>query len=68
MRRFLAERLRAWSLPTVVVTHDRADAEALGGQVVVLEGGIVVQRGQLAELAALPATPFVKRFVSGAEQ
>jgi len=67
MRRFLAERLRAWSLPTVVVTHDRADAEALGGQVVVLEGGVVVQRGELAELAANPATPFVERLVSGTE-
>ena len=67
MRRFLAERLRAWSLPTIVVTHDRADAEALGGQVVVLEAGGVVQRGQLAELAANPATPFVTRLVSGAD-
>jgi len=68
MRRFLAERLRAWSLPTVVVTHDRADAEALDGDVVVLEGGAIVQRGQLAALAAHPATPFVTRLVSGADQ
>ena len=68
MRRFLAERLRAWSLPTVVVTHDRADAEALDGNIVVLEGGAVVQRGQLAALAAQPATPFVARLVSGADQ
>jgi len=67
MRRFLAERLRAWSLPTVVVTHDRADAEALDGDVVVLEGGAIVQRGRLAELAAHPATAFVKRLVSGAD-
>jgi len=68
MRRFLAERLRAWSLPTVVVTHDRADAEALDGEVVVLEGGAVVQRGRLATLAAQPATAFVSRFVSGTDQ
>jgi molybdate transport system ATP-binding protein len=68
MRRFLAERLRAWSLPTVVVTHDRADAEALDGQVVVLEAGAVVQRGRLAELEASPATHFVKRLVSGADK
>jgi len=64
MRRFLAERLRAWALPTVVVTHDRADAEALDGEVVVLEAGAVVQRGRLAELAAQPATAFVKQLVS----
>jgi molybdate transport system ATP-binding protein len=60
MRRFLAARLRAWSIPTVVVTHDRADAEALEGDVVVLEHGKVSQRGRLADLAAAPATPFVQ--------
>ncbi len=62
-RRFLARRLRAWSLPTVVVTHDRADAEALDGEVLVLEAGTVVQRGSLRELAAAPATAFVAELV-----
>jgi molybdate transport system ATP-binding protein len=63
-RRFLAARLQAWSLPTVVVTHDRADAEALDGDVVVLEAGTVVQRGRLAELAAAPRTAFVRELTS----
>jgi molybdate transport system ATP-binding protein len=58
-RRFLADRLRAWSLPTVVVTHDPADAEALCGEVLVLEAGTVVQRGTLDALASAPATAFV---------
>jgi molybdate transport system ATP-binding protein len=62
-RRFLAERLRAWSLPTVVVTHDRADAEALDGDVLVLESGVVVQRGRMDELLASPRTPFVRQLV-----
>ncbi len=62
-RRFLAERLRAWSLPTVVVTHDRADAEALEGDVLVLEAGAVVQRGRIDELIAAPRTPFVRELV-----
>lgn len=62
-RRFLAQRLRAWSLPTVVVTHDRADAEALDGEVLVLEAGAVVQRGTLQALAGAPATPFVSELV-----
>ncbi|HEX3901642.1 MAG TPA: ATP-binding cassette domain-containing protein [Polyangia bacterium] len=65
-RRLLGERLRAWALPTVVVTHDRADVEALDGDVVVLEAGAVVQRGRLSELAAHPATEFVRQLVSGA--
>ncbi len=64
-RRFLAERLRAWALPTVVVTHDRADAEAFDGDLVVIEDGTVVQRGRLAELGAHPATEFVRQLVAG---
>jgi molybdate transport system ATP-binding protein len=63
MRRFLASRLRAWSIPTVVVTHDRADAEALEGDIIVVENGAVTQRGRLADLAAKPATDFVRQLM-----
>jgi molybdate transport system ATP-binding protein len=65
VRRFLSERLRAWGIPTVVITHDRADAEALDGQMVVVESGAIVQRGRLADLEAAPRTPFVEQLVSG---
>ncbi len=65
MRRFLAARLRAWALPTIVVTHDRADVEALDGDVLVLEAGAVTQRGRFAELAAHPATAFVRQLGAG---
>ncbi len=65
MRRFLSERLHALGIPTVVVTHDRADAEALGGHVIVLEAGAVTQRGPLSELAAHPATDFVRTLTAG---
>jgi molybdate transport system ATP-binding protein len=64
VRRFLAGSLAAWRLPAVVVTHDRADAEALGGALLVLEAGAVAQTGRLDELAAHPRTPFVRQFVS----
>ena len=64
VRRFLADRLRAWRLPTVVITHDRADAEALEGDVLVMERGSVVQRGRLADISARPQTEFVRQFVS----
>jgi ABC-type proline/glycine betaine transport system ATPase subunit len=46
----------------VLVTHDRADVEALGVPVLILEKGRVVQRGTLAELEARPATEYVARF------
>jgi len=66
VRRFLAERVRAWAIPTVVVTHDRADAEALDGDLVVIERGAVAQRGRLADLVAAPRTDFVRELVSSA--
>ena len=50
--------------PAVVVTHAPEDARALGGPMVVLEAGRVVQRGTLDELAAAPATPYVARLVA----
>ncbi|MBX5482966.1 MAG: ATP-binding cassette domain-containing protein [Myxococcaceae bacterium] len=42
VRAFLAQTLQRLRIPTLVVTHDREDAEALGAQVAVLEGGRVV--------------------------
>jgi len=62
VRAFLAAQLRTLGIPTVIVTHDRADAEAFAGHVLVLEQGRVVQQGSLAALAAAPATPFTRQF------
>jgi molybdate transport system ATP-binding protein len=62
VRLYLRERLAELGLPAVVVTHDRADVEALGANVLVLEEGRVIQRGTLAELEAAPATMYVARF------
>jgi len=62
VRAFLAAQLRTLAIPTVIVTHDRADAEAFAGHVLVLERGRVVQQGSLAGLAAAPATPFTRQF------
>jgi molybdate transport system ATP-binding protein len=67
VRHFLVERLRAWRLPTVVVTHDPADAAALAGDVVVMERGRITQSGRLEELARAPATEFVRQFAAGAQ-
>lgn len=47
----------------VLVTHDPLDAMVLADQVVVLEGGRVVQRGTPSELARTPRTPYVARLV-----
>ncbi|MEO8178244.1 MAG: ABC transporter ATP-binding protein [Deltaproteobacteria bacterium] len=62
-REFLASYLERLALPTIVVTHDAADAQALGQQIAVLEAGRIVQSGSWAELEAHPASSFVREFL-----
>lgn len=56
---------RTGGLPAIVVTHDPRDVRALGGEVVVIEDGRVVQRGPVDELAGAPATEFVRELFDG---
>lgn len=67
VRRFLAAHLRALAIPTLVVTHDRADAAAFDGEIVVIENGTVAQRGRMSDLTARPGTEFVRRFVGATD-
>ena len=64
MRAELAAHVREFGGATVLVTHSPADAAALADSVLVLEAGRVTQRGTLAELAADPATPYVRRMLA----
>jgi molybdate transport system ATP-binding protein len=66
VRTFLASYLRELALPTLIVTHDAADARQLGPQIVVLEAGRITQRGSWDELASAPASKFVEEFVASA--
>ena len=63
MRCDLAARLRSFDGPTIVVTHDADDVAELADDVVVLQNGAVTQRGDLSELRAHPATPYVARLL-----
>jgi len=63
-RAFVAERVRALGVPTIIVTHARADADAFGGEIIVIEEGRVSQRGRLEDLTASPASAFVRRFAA----
>ncbi len=65
VRTFLGRYLRALALPTIVITHDRADAMALGDRVAVLERGALTQIGSWEDLVAAPRTRFVEEFVGG---
>jgi molybdate transport system ATP-binding protein len=62
LRSELRRHLRELALPTLVVTHDYADAVALAERIGVLVEGRIVQIGTPAELVAAPADPFVARF------
>ena len=62
MRASLASLLSETGLPALVVTHDVRDVRALGGSVVVLDAGSVLQMGTVGELAQAPASAFVEAF------
>ncbi len=67
VRSYLAECLARLSLPTIVVTHDAADARQLAHRVAVLEAGRIVQLGSWAELCERPASRFVEQLVGASE-
>ena len=64
VRAFLAESIRSLGLPTIVVTHDIMDVEALAGRVAVLEKGRVAGCGLPADIRRSPPTPFASKFLS----
>ncbi len=58
-QRELAEVLRDSTAPSILVTHDFAQAGLLADSVAVIDRGRIAQLGTASELAAAPATPFV---------
>ena len=64
VRVFLHDYLTRLQLPTVVVSHDAKDAQAIGGTIAVLEAGRVVQTGAWSELSAKPASDFVRELTT----
>jgi molybdate transport system ATP-binding protein len=65
VREELRELLEGLDIPTLIVTHDFADAAALARSVSVLVDGEIVQSGAPADLIASPASPFVADFAGG---
>ncbi len=63
--RELAATIQAASAPTVLVTHDFAEAALLADEVAVIDRGRIVQSGTPAQLSSQPSSAFVANF-SGA--
>lgn len=59
----LAQHLADFDGVTVLVTHEAIDALTLADQVLVLDDGVVAQRGTPQHVAAQPATDHVARLV-----
>jgi ABC-type Fe3+/spermidine/putrescine transport system ATPase subunit len=59
----LAERLRQADLASVLVTHDLDEAATVADHLVLLDDGVVVQRGGVAEVVDAPADAWVARFL-----
>jgi len=55
--------LRRLGITTVYVTHDQAEAMALGDRIVVMEHGRVAQSGTPRQIYEAPATRFVAEFI-----
>lgn len=66
MRRELLRLHREQALTVILVTHDQAEAMAMGQRVAVMRGGALEQLATPAELHAHPATPFVAEFLNPA--
>ena len=63
LRRELRAVQRTEGLATVLVTHDPEEAALLADEILVVDGGSLVQSGARAEVLARPATPAVARLL-----
>ncbi len=59
----LKRHLADFAGPCLLVTHDPLEALVLADQLIVLEGGRIVQEGTPAHIARRPATEYVARLV-----
>ncbi len=63
LRKELRDLLRSLDVPTVLVTHDRAEALQLGDRLVVMDQGRVCQSGDIQQVFDRPTDPAVARIL-----
>lgn len=65
MRTELRTHLATLAIPTILVTHDIADARSIADEVTVLEAGRITQHGRLNEIVADPRSDYVRELLRG---
>jgi molybdate transport system ATP-binding protein len=63
LRALLADVVRSFTGPSILVAHDPIDALTLAGQLVIIERGRVVQRGTHDEVRRAPRTSYAAELV-----
>ncbi len=58
LRRRLHEYLESFDGPRLLITHDPTDAFLLADDIVVIEGGVITQKGSADEIRLRPRTPY----------
>ncbi len=66
LRGELNRLLRTLGITTIYVTHDQAEAMALGDRIVVMRKGAIAQIGSPREIYFAPASRFVAEFIGAA--
>jgi peptide/nickel transport system ATP-binding protein len=64
--KLLADLRRDLGLSLVFITHDLGVVAAIADEVMVLEGGIVRERGSTAAVLANPSEPYTQRLLAAA--
>ena len=59
----LRSLLSGFAGPSLLVTHDPLDALTLADQLLVIEDGVIVQQGTVAQVTRQPATTYVAKLV-----
>lgn len=66
VRREIGATLADLGIPSLMVSHDPADAAAFPQRIAVIEDGLLVAHGHLSELRSRPATGFIRDFTGEA--
>lgn len=63
LREELGVFLHEAGIPAIFVTHDQTDASVLADRVAIMDHGVIVQAGKVADVFRAPANSFVADFV-----